>query len=144
MVPQYTDDAEFNTYRDDVQPVESVTEEHIEEVEDAPTHDVQEEQNDTVHDGGDHVDTTIVQQDNTGQDLEEDDDNEPEVPRRSTRQRTSTANTRYRDFVCKRTQPTTDWMTRAQFLKDAVACGLFRGSEEKVADALLKLAIDSP
>ncbi|CAG2244672.1 unnamed protein product [Mytilus edulis] len=66
-----------------------------------------------------------------------------DIPRRSVRTKTSTATTKYKDFVCKQIQPNTDWLMRAQFLKDAVSSGVFRGSEDRVKDALLKIVTDT-
>ncbi|VDI70609.1 Hypothetical predicted protein [Mytilus galloprovincialis] len=74
---------------------------------------------------------------------EDEQDEIPDIPRRSIRTKTSTATTEYKDFVCKQIQPNTDWLMRAQFLKDAVSSGVFRGSEDRVKDALLKIVTDT-
>ncbi|CAC5408061.1 unnamed protein product [Mytilus coruscus] len=74
---------------------------------------------------------------------ENDQDEIPDIPRRSVPTKTSTAITRYKDFVCKQTQPKTDWLIRAQFLKDAKSSGVFRESEDRVKDALLRNVTDT-
>ncbi|CAC5417131.1 unnamed protein product [Mytilus coruscus] len=54
-------------------------------------------------------------------------------PRRSVRARTSTATTKYKDFiVSKKSQPQPDWKSRADYLKDIASSGAFKGMEDQI------------
>ena len=62
------------------------------------------------------------------------------APRRSVRAKTSTADTKYKDFVLsKQLQNQDDWMTRAQLLKDLLSSDASRGREDRILEELLKL-----
>ncbi|XP_063436150.1 nucleolin-like [Mytilus trossulus] len=62
-------------------------------------------------------------------------------PRRSVRARTSTATTKYKDFVVsKKSQPQPDWKSRADYLKDIASSGTFKGMEDQILASLLKIA----
>ena len=126
--------------------------------EDAPIHDEHQvdplpqpriEEPDTAVDVGEAA-AAAVPENEPGQDDDEESDDTihepdrvPDLPRRSVRHRTSTATTKYKDFVTKQMQHKADWLTRAQFLRDSVLEGLFRGSEDRVKEALLKLITDT-
>ena len=77
--------------------------------------------------------------------LDDDDDNEDDEhqnltpqPRRSTRARTSTATTKYKDFVVsKSVQP--DWMARAEYLRTAASSAMFSNMGDDVTRAMLRL-----
>ncbi|CAG2241351.1 unnamed protein product [Mytilus edulis] len=64
-------------------------------------------------------------------------------PRRSVRARTSTATTKYKDFiVSKKSQPQPDWKSRADYLKDIASSGTFKGMEDQILAGLLKIATE--
>ncbi|CAG2214708.1 unnamed protein product [Mytilus edulis] len=64
-------------------------------------------------------------------------------PRRSVRARTSTATTKYKDFiVSKKSQPQPDWKSRADYLKDIASSGTFKGIEDQIRAGLLKIATE--
>ncbi|CAC5366243.1 unnamed protein product [Mytilus coruscus] len=162
LIPQHTDDTDISTNSDDddksEEPVAEVHEsqtdgdqqgvigqEETGDTEDAPSSDETEdpvpEQTEEAAATADVEVEEAVSSDEPGK--ENDEDEIPNIPRRSVRTKTSTATTRYKDFVCKQTQPKTDWLMRAQFLKDAVSSGVFRGSEDRVKDALLRIVTDT-
>ena len=70
---------------------------------------------------------------------------EPTV-RRSTRHKTSTAVTKYKDFhvppISKGAQQS-DWMVRANYLRSAISSGAFDNVRDNVSNALLKLITSS-
>ncbi|CAC5399793.1 unnamed protein product [Mytilus coruscus] len=162
LIPQHTDDTDISTNSDDddksEEPVAEVHESQTDgdqqgvigqketgDTEDAPSSDETEdpvpEQTEEAAATADVEVEEAVSSDKPGK--ENDEDEIPDIPRRSVRTKTSTATTRYKDFVCKQTQPKTDWLMRAQFLKDAVSSGVFRGSEDRVKDALLRIVTDT-
>ncbi|CAG2230173.1 unnamed protein product [Mytilus edulis] len=64
-------------------------------------------------------------------------------PRRSVRARTSTATTKYKDFIIsKKSQPQPDWKSRADYLKDLVSSDTFKGMEDQILARLLKVATE--
>ena len=69
------------------------------------------------------------------------------APRRSTRERTSTTRTKYKDYhvpsISKQAQPQADWMQRDDYLRLAAASGAFGSLEDEVPKALLKLITNS-
>ncbi|CAC5394080.1 unnamed protein product [Mytilus coruscus] len=69
-----------------------------------------------------------------------------ETTRRSTRHKTSTTLTKYKDFlvpsVLKGAQQT-DWMIRADYLRSAISSRAFENVENNVSNALLKLITSS-
>ncbi|CAC5420322.1 unnamed protein product [Mytilus coruscus] len=71
---------------------------------------------------------------------EKDDTPEPQQ-RRSTRTKTSTITTKYKDFVVppvsKSSQP--EWMVRADYLRTAASSGMFINMADEVSRAMLKL-----
>ncbi|XP_063438199.1 uncharacterized protein LOC134719148 [Mytilus trossulus] len=165
LITQPTDDTDISTNSDDddnsEEPVAEVYEpqtdgdqqgvigqEETEDTEDAPSSN---ETEDSVSEQPEEAVITeeveleeAVSSDEPGQEDEQDEQDEiQDIPRRSVRTKTSTATTKYKDFVCKQIQPNTDWLIRAQFLKDAVSSGVFRGSEDRVKDALLKIVTDT-
>ena len=85
------------------------------------------------------------QQDDDDDDASTGDEDETPLPRRSTRAKTSTATTKYKDFVVphvsKSAQP--DWMVRVDYLRSAAASGMFDSLSEDVSRAMLKLITKS-
>ncbi|CAC5373316.1 unnamed protein product [Mytilus coruscus] len=73
---------------------------------------------------------------------DEEDETSDNVVRRSTRMKTSTATTKYKDFVAKSAQKT-DWMIRAEYLKSAASSGIFSNYGDDVSKAMLKLITKS-
>ncbi|CAC5415717.1 unnamed protein product [Mytilus coruscus] len=69
---------------------------------------------------------------------DEEDETSDNVVRLSTRMKTSTATTKYKDFVAKSAQKT-DWMIRAEYLKSAASSGIFSKYGDDVSKAMLKL-----
>ncbi|CAC5379849.1 unnamed protein product [Mytilus coruscus] len=64
-------------------------------------------------------------------------------PRRFVRARTSTATTKYKDFiVSKKSQPQPDWKSRADYLKEIASSGAFKGMEDHIVAGLLKVATE--
>ncbi|CAG2194060.1 unnamed protein product [Mytilus edulis] len=95
---------------------------------------------DALHDV---TDDDSKEDENIDDDEENDDDiSTPETQqRRSTRTKTSTATTKYKDFVVpsvsKRAQP--EWMVRADYLRTAASSGMFINMADEVSRAMLKL-----
>ncbi|CAC5376646.1 unnamed protein product [Mytilus coruscus] len=162
FIPQHTDDTDISTNSDDddksEEPVAEVHEQQTDgdqqgvigqeetgDTEDAPSSDETEDpvpkQTEEAAATADVEVEEAVSSDEPGK--ENDEDEIPDIPRRSVRTKTSTATTRYKDFVCKQTQPKTDWLMRSQFLKDGVSSGVFRGSEDRVKYALLRIVTDT-
>ncbi|CAC5409537.1 unnamed protein product [Mytilus coruscus] len=111
-------------------------------VEDA--HDADDElqiqdQNEENDDASSFVQDAPVEESETEDEEDETSDN---VPRRSTRMKTSTATTKYKDFVAKSAQKT-DWMIRAEYLKSAASSGIFSKYGDDVSKAMLKLIMKS-
>ncbi|VDI33668.1 Hypothetical predicted protein [Mytilus galloprovincialis] len=95
---------------------------------------------DALHDV---TDDDSKEDENIDDDEEDDDDTSTPEPqqRRSTRTKTSTATTKYKDFVVppvsKSAQP--EWMVRADYLRTAASSGMFINMADEVSRAMLKL-----
>ncbi|CAC5399986.1 unnamed protein product [Mytilus coruscus] len=101
---------------------------------------------DKVHDlaidaSPDVTDDDSTEDENIDDEEEKDDDTPEPQQRRSTRTKTSTATTKYKDFVVppisKSSQP--EWMVRADYLRTAASSGMFINMADEVSRAMLKM-----
>ncbi|CAC5400022.1 unnamed protein product [Mytilus coruscus] len=101
---------------------------------------------DQVHDLATDASPDVTDDDSTedenidDEEVKDDDTPEPQQ-RRSTRTKTSTATTKYKDFVVppvsKSAQP--EWMVRADYLRTAASSGMFINMADEVSRTMLKL-----
>ncbi|CAG2194014.1 unnamed protein product [Mytilus edulis] len=95
---------------------------------------------DALHDVTDDDSKEDENIDDDGEDVDDISTPEPQQ-RRSTRTKTSTATTKYKDFVVppvsKSAQP--EWMVRADYLRTAASSGMFINMADDVSRAFLKL-----